>query len=117
MHSMMAEVLKTVQHCESNCEHMLGMLHQAPDANYRLNQMRLLRDCADICTLTAKFIARHSYFARNLAHLCAHICEACGQECLRFPDQMSQECAQVCFHCAKVCRRFNTRGTHGGIVV
>lgn len=110
-----AEVLKTVQHCESHCEHMSAMLFQVPDVYYRENQIRLLRDCADICGLTVKFIARNSYFARMLAHLCAHICEGCGHECSRFPDQLSQMCAQICFHCAQVCRRFNSRGAHGAV--
>lgn len=110
-----SEVLRTVQYCEIHCEHMSGMLFQVPDVYYRQNQISLLRDCADICALTVKFLARNSYFARMLAHLCAHICEACGQECSRFPDQMSQMCAQICFQCAQICRRFNTRGAHGAV--
>jgi hypothetical protein len=95
-----------LQHCETVCEHMTTLVYSFPDLQLRVTQMRLLRDCADICTLTARFVARDSFFARHAAHLCAHICEACANECLRFSDQHSQHCAQVCFRCARECRTF-----------
>lgn len=60
--------------------------------------MKHLRDCADICTLTAKYIARRSMFAGPLAGLCAEICETCGNECLQHPDPASQYCGRVCLH-------------------
>lgn len=104
--SPVAGVLETVQNCEATCENMQHYVAGLPDAQARATQMRLLHDCADICVLTAKFIARNSMFAREIAVLCACICEACGCECARFPDRMSQHCAQVCLHCAMVCRSF-----------
>lgn len=48
--------------------------------------MRSLQDCADICTLTAKYLARHSSFSKSIATLCAQICEVCGHHCLHHPD-------------------------------
>lgn len=65
-------VLDIIQHCEAICEFTESMV----DPSHRREQLRLLRDCADICTLTAKYVARHSIFAKSLAMLCAHICEA-----------------------------------------
>jgi len=100
------DLLMTIQHCEAVCEHMTTLVRSFPDLHRRIAQMQLLRDCADICSLTAKFVARESGFARHAAHLCALICEACANECLRFPDQHSQHCAQVCLHCAQQCRAF-----------
>ncbi|MFZ5945366.1 MAG: four-helix bundle copper-binding protein [Bacillota bacterium] len=104
--NMQNNIVNTIQHCEAVCEHMTTLVHCLPNLHLRVAQMRLLRDCADICSLTAKYIARGSSFARHAAHLCAMICEACANECLRFPDQHSQHCAQVCLHCAQQCRAF-----------
>lgn len=99
-------VLKTVQDCEATCEYMTTFLKSKQDIYMRKNQLILLRDCADICGLTAKYIARCSPFAKHSAHLCAMICQTCGAECSRFPDAESQHCAQVCFNCARECQAF-----------
>ncbi|MFZ5985650.1 MAG: four-helix bundle copper-binding protein [Bacillota bacterium] len=105
-HYMNERLVKTIQDCEATCEHMTNYLKKMPDFQMRVNQAVLLRDCADICGLTAKFVARGAVFARQTTALCACICEACGTECARFPDQMSQNCARVCMHCARECRAF-----------
>ncbi|WP_202976485.1 four-helix bundle copper-binding protein [Anaerophilus nitritogenes] len=99
-------LLMTIQNCEATCEHMTTFLKCRKDVQSRVIQLQLLRDCADICTLTAKYIARNSGFSKCIANLCAYICEVCGTECLRFPDPESQHCAQVCLHCARECRVF-----------
>lgn len=105
-HHMHKMLINTIQDCEIVCEEMTTMLKRRPDMHMRATQLRLLRDCADICGLTAKFIARHSMFAHNMAGLCACICEACGRECARFKDPESQNCARVCLNCARECRKF-----------
>lgn len=95
-----------IQDCEAVCEHMTHYVTMRPDVQSRRTQLRLLRDCADICSLTVKYIARMSQFARMTANLCADICEACGHECMRFTDPQSQNCAEVCLNCAEECRIF-----------
>src|SRR5690606_486525 len=95
-----------VQHCQAVCDNMVAMVASMPDAAFRSRQLRLLRDCANICALTAQMLARSSYISKQKALLCAHICERCGQECMKYPDPYSQHCAQVCLHCASVCRAY-----------
>lgn len=68
--------------------------------------MHHMQDCADICATSARYLSRHSPFAKAMIKKCAEICEACGRECARFPDEASQLCARICFHCAKECRDF-----------
>lgn len=99
-------LLQMVQHCEATCENTEFAVLQMCGAANRTEQLRLLRDCADICTLMAKYLARCSHFSRNLAALCAHICEICGNHCLQHPDEVSQRCGQTCLHCAQQCRAF-----------
>lgn len=98
--------LRAVQDCEAVCENTITMVLGRPDVQSRTMQIQLLRDCADICTLTAKYIARCSMFAGNAAVLCAEICEVCGKHCLMHPDAESQYCGRVCLHCANECRSF-----------
>lgn len=98
-------ILKTLQDCEATCEHMITHLVTMQDTN-RSNQIQLLRDCADICNLTAKYVARKSYSVKQCAKLCAIICQTCGNECSKFNDQHSQMCAQHCLECAKACQTF-----------
>lgn len=99
-------VLPVVQHCEVVCEYTHTVILGRQDVHMRTQQLQLLRDCADVCTLTAKLIARCSAFAREMAALCAQVCEVCGNHCLRHQDQDSQYCGRVCCHCAEVCRAF-----------
>jgi hypothetical protein len=97
-------VLNTVQDCVEMCERMSTSLLRAEDVDSRVYQLKLLRDCADICTAACQFMARNSHFSNAIAQLCAFICETCGNECLKFQDQESQFCGYTCLHCAKECR-------------
>jgi hypothetical protein len=99
-----SNVLGTVQHCEATCEHMVSQLLCYKDVHARALQIQFLRDCADICTTTAAYLARQSPLAPSIANLCAYICEVCGNECKKFPDPESQRCSQICLNCAQECR-------------
>lgn len=99
-------IIQTLHHCQVTCEQMTVFIIRGQDVHARLRQLELLRDCADICAFTVKFIARHSSFAKAAANLCASICEVCGNECLRFPDAESQNCGHICLSCARECRAF-----------
>jgi len=105
-HMLHHQVLETIQNCESVCEFTEYSILQMKDSSHRSEQLRLLRDCADICTLTAKYIARCSYFEKSIASLCAQICEVCGNHCLQHPDEQSQRCGHTCLNCARECRNF-----------
>lgn len=109
-HSHMSShhLLSMIQHCEGTCEHMISMLINQGETHSRKKQIQLLRDCADICTLMAKYLARNTHLAKSLAQYCAYVCELCGNTCLQFPDHESQQCGQICLNCAQECRAFST---------
>jgi hypothetical protein len=104
---MHPELVKIINDCEVTCEHMTHYLVMMKLTATRMAQFGLLRDCSDVCGLTARFIARDSYLSKVLADVCAEICNLCGNECARYKDDMSQHCAEVCFDCAKHCRQFS----------
>lgn len=63
----MTPLLQTLHHCQITCEHMTILLSRGQDVHLRGSQLELLRDCADICAYTQKFVARHSSFAKAAA--------------------------------------------------
>lgn len=67
--------------------------------------IRLDRNCADACALTARLLARASRFTREVVQMCAQVCQACATECARHKHDHCQECAQACKHCADECLR------------
>lgn len=103
---MFPPLLKTVQECLNMCEHMVTAMLGTSDIHARRRQILLLRDCVTICATMASYLASGSIFSKATAGLCAQICEMCGNECARFPDQMSQMCSRICLHCAQECRAF-----------
>jgi hypothetical protein len=99
-------VLQIVQNCEAVCEYTRNEILNMEDIRSRQEQLKLLSDCVNICTMTAKYIASQSRFANSLASLCAQICEVCGNNCLKHYDKTSQACGQICLNCAQECRVF-----------
>jgi len=99
------KLLRTLQECKATCDNTTTMILSKPDLQFRTNQLRLLRDCVDMCDLTEKLVARHSPFTKRILSECAYVCDACANECLKFPDMESQRCAQICLKCAEECRQ------------
>jgi hypothetical protein len=106
MHKYPTGLVKTIQECEMICEEMTGYLKTRQNIELRMQQLELLRDCADICSSTAKCIARNSDYAGCFADLCAKICKACSKECLKYSDKMSKKCGYICKNCAQECQKY-----------
>ena len=75
--------------------------------------IKLDRDCADLCGLAARLMARGSSLAGELCALCAKICQACGDECAKHPLDHCQKCAEACRKCAEECSNMSS-ATPGG---
>jgi hypothetical protein len=86
--------------CAHDCLH-LGGEHATP------THQAMLHDCADICTLVAHFLARHSPNAAAMCKECVIICERCADGCDRLAHgeghNVMQQCAQSCRVCAAAC--------------
>lgn len=87
---------ETITHCLK-----MGGEHAAAD------HIGLLRDCAAICELSAKFMMHGSQFHHKTCATCAEVCDACAKECDRLArgDRKMQECAEMCRRCAESCRQ------------
>ena len=103
---MNQQFVRAVCECEADCGHTAAYIIREADVKARLKQASLLADCADICSLAAKYAARGSAFARQAASICADVCENCANECAKFADGVSQDCARICLRCANECDKF-----------
>lgn len=86
----------TMQHCFS-----LGGEH----ASHK--HINMLKDCAEISKLTETFLLHNSSYSKDIAQLCATICEGCAKECLEMAgdDSQMKSCAEFCTECAELCRQ------------
>jgi len=67
--------------------------------------VRMLIDCADMCTTCADFLLRDSMAHRRVCEVCAEICDLCAELCATLPDdEMLGDCAADCLSCAGACR-------------
>lgn len=63
----------------------------------------LCEECSDICSLTAKLVAKNSEFADHMLEICARACKKCADACGKMDAPHCQECAETCWECAEAC--------------
>jgi hypothetical protein len=92
--------LDALNACVAACEHCSTACLEEADVQLMARCIALTRDCADVCALTARLVARGSEHAAHLLKACAEICRACAEECARHEHRHCQECAEACRRCA-----------------
>ncbi|QNP54383.1 four-helix bundle copper-binding protein [Hymenobacter qilianensis] len=105
MHNQNQSLLAALNACIAACEHCATACLQEQDVKMMARCIQLDRDCADICALTARFVARGSEHAQHLLQLCAQICHACGVECAQHGEHHDhcRMCAEACKQCEEAC--------------
>jgi len=105
-----AECVATCAECELAClacadaclvEHDLGMLRRC---------MRVTMDCAEVCGITARLLARpfssDSELEWALLEACARACAVCGAACYHQAEKHEhcKLCGDACRRCEEICR-------------
>lgn len=62
--------------CAQACEHCANACLSEADVQAMANCVRLDKDCAAFCWLTAAFMAQRSGFDTEVCRLCAIVCDA-----------------------------------------
>lgn len=93
--------------CAQICQECLTMCLQEEDVKSRINCIKTLQDCSEICSTAACFMSRESSNAIEICNACADICNTCATECGMFEDQHCKSCADVCKQCASECRNMS----------
>lgn len=100
------DLLRKLAECAAACERCMDACLGEQDVKMMVECIRLDRDCAKICQLTASFIASHSPHADHIINECEEICNLCAEECSKHDKNHCRECAKACRECADACREF-----------
>lgn len=96
-------LLQSLIKCIAACEACADGCLEEQDANRMAQCIRTDRDCADICTLTARYVARNSPHLPGVLQQCIIICRACEEECRQHDMDHCRACAAACAECLAVC--------------
>ena len=81
MHAQNQSLLDALNACIASCEHCATACLSEQNVQMMARCISLDRDCADICALTARCVARGSEHAAHLLRECAEACRRCEQAC------------------------------------
>ena len=104
-HKNNKSLIDVLYKCAAACDHCATACLDEDHVKMMAACIKLDIDCADICRLTASFIARGSVHGRHLLKECAEICRACSEECAKHNEEHCQECAAACKQCEEACRK------------
>ncbi|WP_460676022.1 four-helix bundle copper-binding protein [Hymenobacter coalescens] len=104
MHQQNQLLLAALNACVAACEHCVASCLQEDDVQMMATCIGRCRDCADVCALTARLVARGSEHAQHLLRECAEVCRRCYEECSQHHDEHCRACADACRRCEEACR-------------
>ncbi len=99
----MKECIDACLACAIACENCATACLNEHDVQMMKNCILIDRDCADVCSLTARLLARESKHGEHLAKECREICLACAAECDKHDNDHCKKCAEACRKCAEAC--------------
>ncbi len=103
-HEKNKQLLEALNNCAAECNHCATACLKEKDVKMLARCIRLDIDCAEICQLTAAYVARDAEHVNHLLKECADICEACAEECEKHSHmEHCRQCAEACRHCAEAC--------------
>ena len=100
-------VLDALSRCVAACELCADACLDEADIKMMVPCIRLDRDCADICRLTAALIARGSDHAMHVLKECVEVCQKCHDECAKHDDAHCKQCAEACKACVAACKSYH----------
>jgi hypothetical protein len=103
-HNKNETLISALNDCASACARCATACLDEEHVKMMTACIKLDLDCADICKVTASFLARGSVHGKHLLKECAEICRACGDECSKHDMDHCQQCAEACRRCEEACR-------------
>lgn len=104
-------------HCHASCVETVQYCMEKSGTHAKAEHVRLLQDCADLCSITANFMLRVSDLYPSACGVCAEACDRCGKMCDELGasgDVQMKVCAKACRRCAETCGESSKRGHEGG---
>ncbi|MGE0683493.1 MAG: four-helix bundle copper-binding protein [Candidatus Binatia bacterium] len=107
----MKRCIQLCQDCHALCIQVIGHCINLGGRHATPEHIRLLLDCAQICTTTADYMARESVLHQRVCSLCSEICMRCAESCEQVAgdDQLVKQCAEMCRRCAESCKKMASK--------
>lgn len=107
-HSMSQDMMQAVQEahrCHTVCVETIGHCLQMGGDHASPEHIKIMMDCAQICTTSADFMTRMSRMHPQVCGVCADTCAACAESCEQVgADEHMQRCIEACRACEAACR-------------
>ncbi|MDQ3109241.1 MAG: four-helix bundle copper-binding protein [Bacteroidota bacterium] len=104
MKNQNTQLLAVLAECAAACNTCSTACLDEKDVKMMANCIKLDMDCAQICAITAAFVARNSDHATHLMKECAEICGKCATECEKHEMAHCRACAEACRKCEEACK-------------
>ena len=99
------KTIELLNNCAAACNQCTVACLNEAEVKMLTTCIQIELDCAEICRITASFLARGSAHAKHLLKECAEICNACAEECKKHSHmEHCKVCAETCRVCAKECK-------------
>jgi len=95
--------IQACQDCAAICRHCAISCIAEPQPGRFAECIQHTLECSAICTATAQIMSLNGSKIKELAKLCAAICDECAEHCSMFEEPHCQECAELCRKCADAC--------------
>jgi hypothetical protein len=111
---VIARCIEACEDCAQACTACADACLGEADVRELAHCIRLCLDCADLCDAAARILSRQqepdTRLLMRLAHLCAIVAGACGEECERHASEHEHcgVCARVCRRCEDACCALTT---------
>lgn len=101
-----SELVESLESCVAACNNCAASCLNENEVQSMTECIKIDLDCADVCHLTLKLLARDSKHVASAVELCKNICEECAVECKKHEHDHCQICAEKCRQCANDCSKY-----------
>lgn len=98
--------------CAAICNHCAASCLQEEHVEKMTKCIQMDMECAAICIATAQVLSMGGTQAKEMAMICAQICDQCSMECAKHDNRHCRECSDICHNCANECRDLQVEGVH-----
>lgn len=100
------ELIRVMGECVNTCNHCFSACLKEDDVKMMAACIKLDKECAEVCSFTILML-HNGMFIDKYLELCKSVCEACAEECGKYPHEHCVKCAEKCRECAEKCSNFN----------
>ncbi len=96
--------IEACMRCAVICNNCAILCSKEENSPMMADCIQLSTECAVICYTSAELMSLGSNKVKEIAKLCAAMCDDCAEECNKHNHDHCVECADACSKCADECK-------------